>query len=293
MLDQRFLSGETWIVDDIVVRLAASLTTLGISFHASTTPIRGASAYFCFNYPKLRFHIKDFESRGIVHYYLTHIDTSDKHRLIEWYASLGFVGCAMSHETFRRVSEISKFPGRFRYVPPVSMLEAESSKFTLMVSSKVYGDGRKRERKLIKIAEEFTFHDLEFVIVGEGWESIITELRERGYQVDYRSHFVRTDYIELLKRASVLFYPGFDEGAISVLDALAVGTPVLCSAQGYHLEFSSFDGISLYSDDANMIEQLQRLISEHQRVMVQRESVCDWISYARELTLPSVSVAER
>jgi len=284
-------SNERWIVDDIVSRISLVLKGVPYGVEISDAPLLDADGYFCFNYPKLRFFQGKFAPNAPVHYYLTHIDTKAKHQLIESYAAIGFVGCAMSHETFRRVTELSDYPDRFRFVSPVSMLEAREQKFRVLICSKVYADGRKREGTVVDMSKCLTDESITFDIMGVGWEAIACELRALGFEVNLYPEFVFDRYLRLLESASLLLYPGFDEGAISVLDAIVVGTPVLCTAQGFHLNYLNYPGVLQYSSLGEMVESMRGLIHSHYDQIRLRKSAADWSRYARELLSPLLSRA--
>jgi hypothetical protein len=98
-------------------------------------------------------------------------------------------------------------------------------------------DGRKREQVLGACLRELGLGNFELFIMGSGWEPEISRFRREGLAVSYASDFDSTTYLAWLDHVDVVVVTGRDEGAVSFLDALAVGNRVIVSRIGYHADY--------------------------------------------------------
>src|SRR6185295_18664847 len=109
---------------------------------------------------------------------------------------------------------------------------------------------------------------------------VIESIRASGRRVEYFPDFDRAKYIELLGAADYLLYTGFDEGAVSVSDALAMGVRAIASAQGFHLELG--EDVILFADKDGLMRIARRIADEVGAKNERINRVSDWGDYAQK-----------
>lgn len=130
--------------------------------------------------------------------------------------------------------------------------------------------------------------DLQFIIHGRGWE---TNFKEYTYRNLKLLQFERRRHPELMRKAGVLLSISLNEGGpFPILEALASGTPVVCSATGFSKEVvTSRSGVVL-AEDPHLDD-----ISEAVRATIQLKKKVynknmlppghDWPTFAKTLYL--------
>ena len=82
-----------------------------------------------------------------------------------------------------------------------------------------------------------------------------------GFEVKFCESFNSKFYNRELSQLDLLIYTGLDEGAVSILDALASGVPVLVTPVGFHLDFIGYEFLSYFST----VEELTQELSNNAR----------------------------
>jgi hypothetical protein len=158
-------------------------------------------------------------------------------------------------------------------------------RFVVGITSRAYGDGRKREWMLVELARAMRLDRFHFEIIGEGWEPIIKDLIAAGATVRHEpgtDDYAR-DYALTLQRIPTFdyyLYTGLDEGSMGFLDALAAGVATIVTPQGYHLSVP--DGIThSFMDVADLVAVFSAIANEGVR---RTESVAGltWARYAEQ-----------
>jgi len=263
-----------WVLYDYAARLAEHLkphveqVTLGFS------QAPGFDVTVHVNY----FGLRQLRVPGMHCSLVTHIDTADKFNLVRAQAAAGVWGLCMSEETTRRMNTLTGLPRFVNFAPP-AMLAAEHKRLTVMVSGRLYDDGRKNEAWSIDFFRAFRPQDLVVRVMGAGWESRLADLVRDGYTVEHVPHFDRPRYLEWLRSADHLLYTGNDEGALSTLDALLFGVVPIVTAQGYHLEQQG--EILTYATHEQLLAIAARLQRDLDDTNTQRRRLTDWDGFAR------------
>jgi len=263
-----------WILYDYAERLVAALTPHVELVRLTHGQAQGADVTFHVNYAGLR----QLQVPGLHCSMVTHIDTPEKFALVRAQAQAGVWGFCMSDDTARRMATLSG-EARFLDFAPPAMMAGERRRLNLLFSGRLYDDGRKNEAWVIDFFRAFRPADVVLRVMGAGWESRLAELSAAGYAVEHAPQFDKPRYQAWLKEADHLLYTGFDEGALSTLDALLYGVVPIVTAQGYHLEQEG--EVLTYATHAQLMAIAARLQRQLDETNALRERLTDWDAFAR------------
>lgn len=263
-----------WILYDYAARLAEHLKPHVHQAQLSFEQQQGFDVTFHVNYG--RFH--EVKVPGLHSTLVTHIDTPKKFGLVQAQAQGGVWGLCMSEETARRLNQLSGTQRFFNFAPP-AMLAGERKKLSILVSGRVYPDGRKNEGWAIDFFRQFKPTDLVIRAMGYGWHDLLVPLHEAGFEVHAAEDFDRALYIDWLRASDHLLYTGNDEGALSTLDALLYGVVPIVTAQGYHLEQAG--EALLYATHEQLLATASRLQGQLDATNALRTRMTDWDGFAR------------
>jgi glycosyltransferase involved in cell wall biosynthesis len=158
------------------------------------------------------------------------------------------------------------------------MIAAPQRSVTVLIAARSYQDGRKNEQWLIDFIRQFPTTLLKVTIIGVGWWSYVAELQQAGYTVEYHDDFNRDTYRELLKVSDYLLVAGFDEGALSTLDAILYDVTPIVSAQGYHLEQSA--DMLLFANHEQLMAIARTLKRSLEEKSEMSRAMTDWDAFA-------------
>lgn len=263
-----------WILYDYAARLVRALQPhvdrVALGFGQAT----GVDVTLHVNYAGLR----QIQVPGVHCTMVTHIDTPEKFALVRAQAQAGVSGLCMSEETARRLNTLVGEERFFNFAPP-AMQPAERKRLAVMVSGRLYDDGRKNESWVIDFFRAFRPGDVLVQVMGAGWAPRLEALRAEGHAVEYAPEFEPGRYKDWLRRADHLLYTGFDEGALSTLDALLYGVVPIVTAQGYHLEQEG--ELHTFATHAQLMAIAARLQQRLDHTNAMRERLTDWDGFAR------------
>jgi hypothetical protein len=155
------------------------------------------------------------------------------------------------------------------YVTPGHDGLVEPKRIRIGITSRAYGDGRKREGMLVELAQAMRLDRFHFEIIGEGWDPIIARLEAAGATVQYDagSDDYQKDYAGALQRIPTFdyyLYTGLDEGSMGFLDALAAGVSTIVTPQGFHLDVAG--GIThAFTDIGELVTVFATISNEAER----------------------------
>ena len=167
---------------------------------------------------------------------ITHVDTAYKMECIRRQTEKGAIGVCMSLDTKNKLIANGIKANRLCYINPAQDGQISPKKITLGFTHRVYNDNRKRETMLIDICKQVNPKIFRFAIMGAGWESIIRQLNDMGFETEYYPEFDKGKYNNLISNLDYYCYFGFDEGSMGFLDAIAAGVGTIVTPQGYHLD---------------------------------------------------------
>ena len=219
-----------WIIQKFACSMRDELVKMGIDAVISEEYDRNADInhYFFPNHAPV--------SNGNVTFMITHVDQNYKLQLIRSQTEKGAVGVCMSRETRDRLISCGVRPDRVCYINPAQDQQIMPRKIKLGFTNRVYNDSRKRESMLLDVCQKVDNRFFKFYIMGAGWESIVKELGNMGFEVEYYPDFDKQKYNEMMVDLDYYCYFGFDEGSMGYLDALSAGIGTIVTPQGYHLD---------------------------------------------------------
>ena len=169
---------------------------------------------------------------------ITHVNCLRLRDQISFQAQNNVTGICMSSDTLNKLSAWGIPRNRICYINPAQDGEIRPRKIVLGITNRCYDklDYRKRDDMILRICKQLSPTYFKWKIMGAGWQKIVMQLREQGFEVDYYEEFNREIYKELMPSLDYWIYYGFDEGAMGYLDALAAGVKTIATPQGYHLD---------------------------------------------------------
>lgn len=167
---------------------------------------------------------------------ITHVDTAFKVDQINDVMKRGAIGICMSKDTMDKLISYGIKRTRICYINPAQDGCISPRKIILGFTNRIYFDGRKRDNIVLDICKSIDSKYFSFKIMGAGWASIVDEMREMGFEVEYYPEFDKAKYNELILSLDYYCYFGYDEGSMGILDAISAGVKTIVTPQGYHLD---------------------------------------------------------
>lgn len=265
-----------WILSEISSRLRDSLCDLGHDVEISPSPLKGFDVIHHIIFLGIPNHLPEATHSSMV----THLDRKSKRSLVQQQMENGILPIAMSQETSKQIGRIKTgaMSGNAPYVilPPFLGRRVPSVKVAIL--TRTYDDGRKREFELERLAKEFSPKDIGFNIMGRGWDRQVGRLKGLGYTVDYEPEFAQEKYVAFIDSADFLVYTGWDEGAVSCIDALARGKKVIAPGIGYHLDYRN--PLFFFAARSKEAAQIIKKELEERESLMPRTGYPSWESYA-------------
>lgn len=170
--------------------------------------------------------------------FITHIDDWKKIHLLKKQLEIARLGICMSKETVNKLILLGIPAYKLCYINPAHDHIIKPKKYVIGITHRCYDkyDLRKRTNALLDILEGVNPDYFKFAIMGSGWEWIVSEMEQRGFEVDYCNDFNKERYCHLMNEIDYYFFMGFDEGSMGYLDALAAGVGTIVTPQGFHLD---------------------------------------------------------
>ena len=213
---------------------------------------------------------------------ITHVDCLLKLDLIKWQLQNGTIGICMSSDTMNKLVSWGVPRDKICYVNPAHDEEIKPSKIVIGITNRCYHkhDFRKRDDLILKVCEHLNAEYFKLKIMGAGWNDIVKQIRDLGFEVEYYEEFDRAIYKELMPSLDYWLYYGFDEGAMGYLDALAAGVKTIATPQGYHLD-TTYKVTYPCSTIDDFIKVLQQIQNEKREIT---DSIKDWTwdNYAKK-----------
>ena len=262
-----------WILADYAEKLATHLALHVEQAVFSMAQRPGFDVTFHINYWGLR----QLLVPGLHVTLITHIDSPEKLALVKAQADAGVWGLCMSEDTCRRMRTLLG-SHRFDSISPVAMTGAEPKHLSIMIAGRLYEDGRKNELWAIEFFRRIHPDNLLIKVMGSGWDAQLAQLASEGYLIEYHREFDKSIYLKLLKSSDYLLVTGFDEGALSTLDAIMFGVTPIVTAQGYHLEQAG--EMKLFSTFDELMQIATSLQTDVTKINQARHTLSDWSAFA-------------
>jgi glycosyltransferase involved in cell wall biosynthesis len=267
--------GKNGILTRISEHLVQNLTSLVDTVTLSRVPGPGYDLIHQIYY-RTAIPLKSTNSTVMV----THIDTRLKLKLVQWQIKRGLKMIYMSEHTASMVHDLQT-PADRNYavaVPPPAQPNARR-KLVIGFFTNIYPDGRKRESELISALKEVDTSWVHIVLMGEGMDRLCSDLETLPVTFEHSPHFDVDKYLEMLGKIDLLVYTGRDDGAISILDAVNAGIPVIVPNTGFNLMLHN-PLVTLVCDSHEMARALNQFLAPKQMLASCLPNE-DFKSYAR------------
>jgi glycosyltransferase involved in cell wall biosynthesis len=135
---------------------------------------------------------------------------------------------------------------------------------------------------LKELIEETDLKNFHFVFVGKDWENILFITKEKGVTYEYHTSENYEEYPKLYEKIDYLLIPGLWEGGpMCLLEALAMGIPIIASDVGWVPEFK-VDYMFKAGNKEQLINILKKIEEERLSKRKQVENIT-WENYVKEL----------
>lgn len=211
---------------------------------------------------------------------ITHVDSASKVELIKSRLKTYGMGICMSRYTMNLLTSYGVPRQKLCYINPAHDHVIKPRKYVIGLTYKTHPDYRKRDEFLIDIARRIDRDYFRIVIMGSGWENIISEIEKTGMETEYYPEFDYDRYVKLVPGFDFFLYFGNDEGNMGYLDALAAGVETIVTPQGFHLDARG--GISYPCEDISDYVRAFEEIAERKRCLVRSVEEWTWENFARK-----------
>jgi hypothetical protein len=262
-----------WILGKFARKLCENLLALGVHADIASKPDPAADINHHIAYAGY-----DGKKCSCDTVMITHVDTVSKREQIRQQLSVARMGICMSADTVGKLATMGIPRERLCYVLPAHDGVIKPKKTLVGLTSKTHDDCRKREFFLVDLCKSVSPEYFRFAIMGGGWDSIVADIRQLGFEVTYFPQFDYETYMSLVPTFDYYLFFGFDEGSMGFLDAMAAGVPTIVTPQGYHLDVRN--GIdypfSTLDDLVHIFEQIARPQTER----IEAVAELNWKNFA-------------
>lgn len=263
----------SWILGKFARKMLEELTELGIETKISDSPDNTADVNHYIIYLAYDNRIKT----NIDTLMITHVDTLEKHQLLQKQLDVADMGICMSRQSMMILARDGLESSKLCFINPAHDGVIKPRPFVIGITSRVYDDGRKKESVLLELSKKINPEEFSFKIMGEGWDDIVGSMRSRGYKVEYYSAFDYSAYVAVIPSLDYYLYFGEDEGSMGFIDALSAGVPTIVTPQGFHLDVQ--DGIVYSVRTAGDIVNALESIAAKKRRLVSTVAGLTWKNY--------------
>ena len=201
---------------------------------------------------------------------VTHIDSYFKMRRINWLISRNVNLICFSNETknfiLRHCDSANVSNDNIEVIFPSPANLNHLRKLKIGFFSNAYRDGRKREFVFDQLLDLLRPEDVVFYTMGEGLEPLVSRLLKAQFSVLHSPKFDSNFYENSLASIDLLIYTGLDEGAMSVVDALYAGVPVVATRVGFHLDIQKHDQLNFFDDVSELAQILNTKAAVHREL---------------------------
>ncbi|NUQ81552.1 MAG: glycosyltransferase [Bacteroidetes bacterium] len=259
-----------WILGKFALRMNDHLISMGIQSVISSTPDPEADINHHIYYEHV---IPDHNRQSVETMMITHVDQDKKLKKLKHQLVTMDAGICMSAETMNLLVAhgLDKKRLTWVYTPQDGVIKPR--KKNIGITTRLYADGRKREFLIDRLIMTLDPELFSFTIMGGGWESRVSRMKEAGFSVSWFPDFDLDSYQRLIPGLDYYLYTGEDEGQIGVLDALAAGVSVITTPQGYHLDVASGAIPFFFRSENELISVFDSITAE---IRQRTGSVSDW-----------------
>lgn len=262
-----------WILGKFALKLQEELQRLGVTADIARVPDPSAD---------INHHIIYLDyacgHNSIDTLMVTHIDAHWKLRKLKQHLRQAAIGICMSADTVRSLVAAGIPSSQLCFVNPAHDDHISPRPKLIGISSRLYSDGRKREHLLLHVARELDPAAYRFVIMGGGWEEVISQMRALGFDVIHHPVFDQDVYREMIRSLDYYLYLGMDEGSMGFADAVAAGIPTIVTRQGFHLDAPA--GLTHPFETEEELKAIFSTISNRRQEVINAVATWTWRDYA-------------
>lgn len=272
-------SWDGWVLRKIGLRLVDELVLHGIEAEYVTSPNPNSDVnhflHFAFAVPV---------SGSLTTTAITHVDDAIKAKRLKDILLNGIDGgICMSKYHMEELIDYGVPREKISWVLP-ALDNTQMRRIHFTIQCNCYADGRKNEDFFKKLARSIDLEFAKFSFYGTGWEETAELLEDAGAEVSIYtpSKDFAQDYVEMIKALeSADFYvnTGWDEGSLGSLDAFINRTPMILSAQGYHLSIP--DNQTQFFNGYTEFEGIIEFIRAEQAKKQKDAENMSWQTYAK------------
>lgn len=264
---------DRWILGKFAKNLKSELNALGLYCKISEKP----DSSFDINHHIIFLGYQKIKTK-IDTLMVTHIDSSHKMEVAKDLISHSDLGICMSRDTMNILAHSGISGQKLAFVNPAHDGLIEPKKIHLGITCKVGYDGRKNESYLKDLFENVSPQLFRISIMGAGWEALVEEGKEKGFDINYWNEFDLIQYRKLMPMLDYYLYFGFDEGSMGFVDALAAGVKTIVTPQGYHLDAKN--GVTYPIENVQSFLKTLSIIEKDLRDRIQSVKNWTWYDYA-------------
>lgn len=270
-----------WVISKMGQRLADGLRSLGHTVAVSDAPDPAADINHW-----MSFAFADGCAQTLNTMFVTHADDPFKVGLIRERLSGPIqLGLCMSPHAAAELAGLGVPKERLWHVLPAMDTPLVPRRVVVGITTRIYDDGRKREKFLVRLANDMSLDAFRFRIFGAGWEAIVPELRRAGAEVelDAGTEDWQGDYARIqaaIESFDYYLYTGMDEGSLGTLDAASAGVKTIVTAQGFHMSIPG--GIDHPFISYEEMRKVFAAIAEKHLARAAAYGEWSWARYAQE-----------
>ena len=257
---------EGWILRKFAVRMYEELDKMGVNVTLSEDTRSDVDVNHHIQFASYKAYPNDTIM-------FSHIDCERTLITLKEQLYVGAKVICMSKETSKRLISMGFPYGQIGYVNPAHDHVIKPKKYVIGITHRCYDDidVRKRTSALLEILDGVNPLYFRFIIMGAGWEKVISGMEERGFEITYYPDFDYDSYNKIIQELDYYLFEGFDEGSMGFPDALAAGVGTIVTPQGFHLDAAPIDY------PCSTVRQFHDAFMDLQRKREKKiETVMDW-----------------
>jgi hypothetical protein len=267
-----------WVIEKMTRRLADEICALGSAAEVAVAASSGADINHFMAFMQIPPEVPPHSTVSI-----THVDDSVRFRHALIAAKTAELAICMSSWTVKQLVDGGGDRAKLCFVLPALDEGLLPRRIVIGLTTKLYKDGRKREKLLVRLSREMDLSDFHFDIFGTGWDNVVPHLRQAGALVTLAvdSGDDQADYQRMRERIphfDYYLYMGLDEGSLGTLDALAAGVKTIVTPHGFHVDLPH--GITHPFREYGELRAVFESIREERNVRVRAVECLTWRKYA-------------
>jgi|AATD01.1.fsa_nt_gi glycosyltransferase involved in cell wall biosynthesis len=267
-----------WIFTKFAKRMEENLKLLGVNVDVAACCDPGAD---------INHHISHYQYDPVKALndtvMITHVDSVELLNLLKFQMQTAKMGICMSKETMDMLVMTGIPREKLCYVTPAHDAVIKPKKYVLGITHRnhVDIDQRKRVENILEVCKKISPEYFSFIIMGDGWDKVVDEMRKMGFETEYYDKFDYDTYTKhVMPSMDYYLFFGYDEGSMGFMDALAAGVKTIVTPQGFHLDIRN--GITYACETLSDFIYILRKIQSEREDIVESVSEYTWMNYSKK-----------